>query len=136
MKIETIEYKQFIFDIKSKIQTSQIKASIKVNVELLKLYWDIAEMIVEKQKASSWGDGFIGDISRDLKVEFPNMKGFSVRNIKYMRQWYQFFTKRQQVVARIFILKKIFKMLDQKQYYYCSRVLSAKDRRCYMSGII
>jgi len=101
MKLQTTEYKQFILDIKSKIQSSQIKASIRVNVELLRLYWDIAEMIVEKQKKSSWGDGFIEDISRDLKVEFPSMKGFSVRNIKYMRQWYTFYEKGQQAIAQL-----------------------------------
>ena len=93
MKLQTNEYKQFILDIKSKIQSSQIKASIKVNVELLKLYWDIAEMIVEKQKSSSWGDGFIDSISKDLKREFPSMKGFSKRNIELMRQWYTFLVK-------------------------------------------
>ncbi len=103
MQLEKDEYKQFIVAIKSKIQSSQIKASIKVNVELLKLYWDIAEMIVEKQKNSSWGDGFIKSISRDLKVEFPNMKGFSVTNIKYMRSWYLFwFEKSPQLVDEIF----------------------------------
>ena len=95
-------YKSFIKELKSKIQTSQIKASIKVNEELLRLYWEIAKMIVAKQKESNWGDGFIKDISRDLKIEFPNMKGFSVTNIKYMRQWYLFFSKSQQVVDQIF----------------------------------
>ncbi len=102
MKVESSPYKKFIVELKSKIQSSQIKASVKVNEELLKLYWDIAEMIVEKQKNSSWGDGFIKDISRDLKVEFPNIKGFSERNLKYMRQWYLFFVNGQQVVAQIF----------------------------------
>jgi len=101
MKLQTTEYKQFILDIKSKIQSSQIKAAIKVNVELLKLYWDIAEMIVEKQNNSSWGDSIIADISKDLKQEFPNMKGFSKRNIFYMKQWYLYFSKVQQVVAQL-----------------------------------
>jgi predicted nuclease of restriction endonuclease-like (RecB) superfamily len=102
MQLQNTEYKQFILDIKSKIQSSQIKASIKVNVELLKLYWDISAMIVEKQKKSSWGDGFIKDISRDLKVEFPSMKGFSVTNIKYMRSWYLFwFEKSPQLVDKL-----------------------------------
>ena len=101
MQIQKDEYKQFIVAIKSKIQSSQIKASIKVNVELLKLYWDIAEMIVEKQKVSTWDDNFIKNISRGLKEEFPNIKGFSVSNIKYMRQWYQFFLKSQQLVDQI-----------------------------------
>ena len=118
MKLQNTEYIQFILDIKSKIQSSQIKASIKVNVELLKLYWDIAEMIVKKQKVSSWGTGLIDSISKDLKTEYPNMKGFSKRNIELMRQWYTFWSndtaitkqlvsqsqneKVQQVVSQVF----------------------------------
>jgi len=96
------DYISFFKEIKTKIKTAQIKAAIKVNEELLKLYWDIAKMIVEKQKYSKWGDSIIEKISSDLKREFPDMKGFSVRNIKYMRQWYVFYSKRQQVVAQIF----------------------------------
>ncbi|HHH54374.1 MAG TPA: DUF1016 family protein, partial [Bacteroidetes bacterium] len=53
------------------------------------------------QKEASWGDNIIADISIDLKKEFPNMKGFSKRNIFYMKQWYLFFSKVQQVVAQL-----------------------------------
>lgn len=102
MKIETSTYKRFIIELKSKIQNSQIKASIRVNEELLKLYWELAQMIVAKQKESFWGDNLIEQISKDLKKEFPNIKGFSTRNLKYMRQWYLFYENRQQVVAQIF----------------------------------
>ena len=70
MNLEKNEYKDLIQSIKLQIQTSQIKAHIKVNKELLKLYWNIAEQIVEKQKKSSWGDGFITDISKDLQKNF------------------------------------------------------------------
>ena len=104
MKLETSEYKQFIKDIKFKIKTSQIKASIKVNEELLKLYWDIAQMIVSKQKESSWGDGLVERISKDLKREFPDMKGFSKTNLLYMKKWYLFWNSENlpQVVGEIF----------------------------------
>ncbi|MEA3513818.1 MAG: DUF1016 N-terminal domain-containing protein [Campylobacterota bacterium] len=105
MDLENNNYKDFIKDIKFKIQTSQIKASIKVNVELLKLYWELGEIIVEKQKESSWGDNLITNISNDLQQEFPNMKGFSKRNIELMRQWYKFYTlgfqNTKQVVSQI-----------------------------------
>jgi len=89
------EYKTLIREIKIKIQTSQIKAHIKVNVELLKLYWDIGKIITIKQNKSSWGDGVIKQISKDLQLYFPNMKGFSVRNIVYMKKWFQFYTNSQ-----------------------------------------
>jgi len=101
MRIEP-SYITFLSEIKGKIHTAQIKASIKVNEELLRLYWELAQMIVAKQKESNWGDNFIEQISNDLKIEFPNMKGFSVSNIKYMRQWYQFFSKSPQLVGEIF----------------------------------
>lgn len=99
--IKTDDYKQFIHDVKQTIQTAQIKAAVSVNRELLNLYWDLAERIVEKQKQTSWGDGFIVQMSRDLQEEFPNMKGFSLSNLKYMRQWYLYFEKSQQVVDQI-----------------------------------
>ena len=99
--IKNQEYINLIREIKSKIQTSQIKAHIKVNKVLLKLYWDIGKIITIKQKKSSWGDGVIKQISKDLQSEFPNMKGFSVTNIKYMKLWFQFYTNRQQAVDQL-----------------------------------
>jgi len=104
MNLELTAYKEFFVTLKSKIQTSQIKASLKVNEELLRLYWELADMIVHKQKEAQWGDSFIEKISNDLKTEFPNMKGFSITNIKYMRKWYLFWsdTKSPQVVDEIF----------------------------------
>ncbi len=96
--LQTTEYKAFIQSIKSKIHSSQIKAHVKVNEEMLKLYWNIGQMIVEKQKNASWGDGFIADISNDLQKEFPDMKGFSTTNIKYMRKWYVHYSNSPQAV--------------------------------------
>jgi len=102
--VKTSDYKDFIKEIKSRIQSSQIKAAIQVNVELLKLYWYIGSQVVEKQKTTSWGDGLIKRVSSDLKHEFPAMKGFSRSNIKYMKQWFLFWSRSnsigQQVVAQ------------------------------------
>lgn len=99
------EYLVFIREIKTLIQKTRIKAAISVNQELLKMYWDLGTQIVEKQKQTAWGDGFLAQMSRDLQEEFPGIKGFSLRNIKYMRQWYLFWHKSQangqQVVAQI-----------------------------------
>jgi len=110
--LQTTEYKEFIQSIKSKIHSSQIKAHIKVNEEMLKLYWNIGEIIVEKQKKSSWGDGFIADISKDIQKEFPDMKGFSATNIKYMRKWYVYYTNSPQAVD-FFKDKEIQKITPQ-----------------------
>lgn len=100
------DYKVFLKEIKSRIASSQIKAAIAVNEELLRLYWDLAQMILVKQEASSWGDGLLAQIGADLKSEFPDMKGFSLTNLKYMKQWYIFWTTQtsisQQVVDQLF----------------------------------
>ena len=93
------DYKFFIREIKKRIQSSQIKAAVSVNREMLKLYWFIGSNIVEKQKTSNWGDGLINQISIDLQKEFPNMKGFSETNLKYMKKWFSFFEKSPQVVG-------------------------------------
>jgi predicted nuclease of restriction endonuclease-like (RecB) superfamily len=84
------EYADFIRVIKNKVQSAQIKAAVSVNRELIALYWEMAEKIVEKQKNSQWGDGLLAQMSKDLQEEFPDTKGFSLSNLKYMRQWFLF----------------------------------------------
>ena len=115
--IKTKDYLAFIQDIKQRIQGAQIKASVAVNQALLQLYWDMAERIVAKQQESTWGDGFLLQMSRDLQVEFPEIKGFSLRNLKYMRQWFQFWSAGpsigQQVVAQLEKLKNAQQLVSQ-----------------------
>jgi predicted nuclease of restriction endonuclease-like (RecB) superfamily len=97
-------YKEFLKEVKSKIQYAQTKAVIAVNQELLYLYWDIGNEIIRRQTKANWGDSVIGQLSKDLKKEFPSMKGFSTRNLKYMRRFareYPTFENRQQAVAQI-----------------------------------
>jgi len=96
------EYKKWLTDLKSRIRQSQIKAAIKVNTELLRLYWDLGHDIVARQMETAWGSGFFERLSNDLKIEFPDMKGFSSTNLKYCKRFYLFYAQdesiRQQVV--------------------------------------
>lgn len=98
------EYKSWLITLKSTILQSQIKAAVSVNSELIKLYWDLGKQIVEKQENAKWGTGFINQLSRDLKEEFPDMGGFSKRNLELIKQWYlfyfQLFIKTKQVVSQ------------------------------------
>lgn len=100
-----IEYKQWLTDLKFRIRNSQIKAALKVNTELINLYWELGKEIVSKQEQSQWGDGLIKQLSSDLQQEFPEMKGFSTTNIKYIKRWYSFYnqdiTIGQQVVDQL-----------------------------------
>ena len=91
--INITDYKDWLQNLKGKIQQSQIKAASQVNSELLRLYWQIGKDIVEKQAQAKWGDGFLQTLSADLCKEFPTMKGFSYRNLKSIRQWYLFYNQ-------------------------------------------
>ncbi len=99
------EYGDWIVSIKSRVQASQIKAALTVNYAMLELYWFLGEQIIERQEAAKWGDGFLKQVSKDLATDFPEIKGFSHRNLKYMRQWVQFWTGApeigQQAVAQL-----------------------------------
>ncbi len=79
-------YKSWLEALKKRIQASQIKAAIKVNSELLNLYWQLGHEIILKQKEANWGDSIIDQLSKDLTAAFPGMKGFSKRNLFYIRQ--------------------------------------------------
>lgn len=84
-------YKEWLTELKQRIRVSQIKAAVKVNVELLTLYWHLGKEIVEKQKNSNWGEGLIDQLAKDLSSEFPSMKGFSRTNLFYIRKWFLFY---------------------------------------------
>ncbi len=85
------EYQQWLANLKKRIKQSQIKAAVKVNTELLELYWSISSDIVKKQTESDWGDGIIEQLSLDLRLAFPEIKGFSSRNLWYMKKWFLFY---------------------------------------------
>jgi len=63
-----------------------LKAAVAVNQELLRFYWELGADIVERQKNAAWGSGFLRQLSMDLMVEFPDMKGFSKRNLEQIRR--------------------------------------------------
>lgn len=85
-----ITYKNWIEDVKKRVRSTQIKAAIAVNSALIEFYWELGKMLHEKQTA--WGTGFLENVSRDLKMEFPEMAGFSVTNLKYCRLYYAYFS--------------------------------------------
>lgn len=78
-------YAEWLKDLKARIQTARLRASVAVNRELVSLYWQIGRDILERQEREGWGTKVIDRIARDLRREFPEIKGFSARNLKYMR---------------------------------------------------
>ena len=90
--IKDPDYKVWISELKKRFRSSQIKAAIKVNSELIRFYWSLGRDIVQKKAESKWGSGFFDMLSRDLREEFPNVKGFSVTNLRYVKRFYQCFS--------------------------------------------
>nr|WP_053225320.1 PDDEXK nuclease domain-containing protein [Simkania negevensis] len=80
-------YLETLKKLKEKIQSSQIQAAVKVNQELIHLYWEIGIAISEKQEKEGWGAKTIEKLAKDLKAAFPHAKGFSRTNISYMVQF-------------------------------------------------
>lgn len=97
-------YALFLADLKQRISIARVRAALAVNKELMLLYWHIGTEILQRQKAEGWGSKVIAQLSKDLKREFPNMKGLSSRNLKYMRTFAEAWPDEaivQQLVAQI-----------------------------------
>lgn len=85
---ETTGYAVLLDDIKQRIRTSQVRAALSVNRELILLYWDIGRSIAERQQAEGWGKSVVDRLARDLQAGFPGITGFSPSNVWRMRSFY------------------------------------------------
>ena len=85
------DYRSWLKRLKSQVRSAQVKAAMRVNNELLQLYWSMGHDIAEKHLDAAYGSGFFDRLSRDLKAEFPHMEGFSVSNLKYIKRFYLFY---------------------------------------------
>lgn len=82
-------YADWLADLKTRIHSAQQRAALAVNRELVLLYWQIGQDILERQSREGWGSKVIDRLAHDLRTTFPDMKGFSPRNLKYMRSFAQ-----------------------------------------------
>lgn len=80
-------YLHFLKDIRDRLKATQIRAALAANAELIKFYWQLGTDLLEKQKAFKWGDHFLEQLSHDMRKAFPEMQGFSLRNLQRMRQF-------------------------------------------------
>ena len=141
---DSMEYREWLNQVKSKIRSVQIKAALEVNKSLLSLYWTLGKMIVDKQTESGWGNAVIERLSRDLKKEFPEMKGFSRANLFSTRKWYLFYSvqdkKVQQLVRQIpwghniLIINKI-KDYNKAEFYINATVANNWSRNVLLHQI-
>lgn len=98
------DYAGVLEDIKERIQSERLRVTLAANTAMILLYWDIGRIILERQEKEGWGAKVIDRLSHDLKSAFPDMKGFSPRNLKYMRTFSGSWSDRefvQRTIARI-----------------------------------
>ena len=115
MRTPAKKYNQWLVELKNNIHQSRLQTALKVNTDMLVLYWYIGKKIAEKIEAEGWGTKVIEQLAGDLQKEFPDMKGLSVRNLLYMKQFAMVYPElliTQQAVALIGTKKK--KLIGQQ----------------------
>lgn len=99
-----IGYPAFLADLKTRIRQARTRAALSVNRELIALYWQIGRAILENQERQGWGAKVVQQLADDLRLEFPDMKGLSSRNLLYMRAFTEAYPDEaivQQAVAQL-----------------------------------
>lgn len=139
-KIINTNYDLFLNDLKQRVATSRYKAALSVNKELIFLYHHIGTEILRSQTQHGWGAKVIDQLSKDLKSEFPDMKGFSPQNLKYMRRFaetYELNEISQQAVDQLpwgHIIAIIYSGLDKNQQtFYIENTLKNGWSRNFLS---
>jgi predicted nuclease of restriction endonuclease-like (RecB) superfamily len=114
----------------AKIKESRVRFAVQVNMGMIELYWNIGNEILRRQKNEGWGAKVIDRLSRDIKETYPEMNGFSARNLKYMRKFAEHWSDAsivQQVVAQIPWRSNIVLMDklpdEQTRLWYARRLL-------------
>lgn len=122
------EYALWLSDLKSNIAQTRLRVILASNAAMILLYWDIGQRILDKQKNQGWGSRIIDRLASDLRKEFPEMKGFSPRNLKYMRAFANAWPKKvivQEVLAQlpwyhnIALLEKL--KVDEERLWYAQK---------------
>ena len=119
------DYDSFLKGLKDRVRHAQLRASLAVNRELVLLYWSIGRDILTRQKEQGWGAKIVDRLAEDLRREFPEVTGFSPRNLKYMRAFAEAWPDEQIVQAplaqmtwyhNIALIEKL-KETDEKLWY-------------------
>ena len=111
-----MDYLDLLKNVKDKIRAAQYKAVLSVNKEMILLYWGIGADII---KNATWGNKFIENLSKDIQYDFPGIKGYSVRNLKYMQKFANEFPDYEivQLVVAQLSWRHIIKLMDKVKGY-------------------
>ena len=108
------EYIEWLHELKTRFRSAQIKAAVKVNSEQLLFNWLLGRDLVIRKAEEKWGSGIVNKVSLDLQAEFPKAKGFSARNLWFMKQWYSFYSVNTEARALISNIEEQFNLHGSK----------------------
>ncbi len=95
------DYVEWVADVKHRYRQSQVKASVRVNTTMLEFYWSVGRDLLRMRAEDRWGTGVVKQFALDMRQAFPNETGFSFTNVKYMKQWYSFYSERVEKGQRL-----------------------------------
>lgn len=124
------DYSQFLQDLKARIKNERIKTVLSANASMVMLYWEIGRAILEKQNNAGWGTKIIDRMAYDLQEEFPDIRGFSTRNLKYMRKFAECWPEKEIVQLTVAQIpwRSNLALLDKLndtviRYWYAQKIL-------------
>ncbi len=136
------EYKILLTDVKLRIRSAQYAALKSVNKEMISLYWDIGQMIVNRQKGETWGKSVVEQLAKDLQIEFIGVSGFSSANLWRMKIFYESYVQNEILAPmvreigwshNIYIFEKCKDALERefyirmtRKYFWTKRLLESK----------
>ena len=123
-------YADWLAELKARIHTARQRAALSVNRELVLLYWQIGRGILARQAAQGWGAKVVDRLAHDLRVAFPEMKGFSPRNLKYMRAFAEAWPDDE------FVQASLAQLPWYHQLALLDKLQSEEDRRWYAAKAI
>ena len=120
------EYIEWLNELKIRFRSAQIKAAVKVNSEQLLFNWLLGRDLVIRKAEEKWGSGIVNRVSLDLQAEFPKAKGFSARNLWFMKQWYSFYSVNTKAESVISSIEEQININDSKLKQVASEIQESK----------
>lgn len=120
------DYVQWLAEVKDRYRKARIKASIRVNSEQLLFNWQLGRDLVLKKTEEKWGSGVVEQVSLDLQAEFPDVRGFSVRNLWNMKKWYLFYSSAANFPEEVLTLEKAVSDSNRKLQQVVAELPSEK----------
>jgi predicted nuclease of restriction endonuclease-like (RecB) superfamily len=136
--MEITSYTSLLSDIKQRVRTAQLKAALSVNAEMIAMYWDIGQLIHERQQVQGWSAGVIPKLAKDLKNELADVKGFSERNLGRMLAFHKEYANNSilpQAVAKLDYRNKLYSIPWGHNILLIEKVKDFEERFWYINQI-